>query len=532
MDPLSASSSVLTLVVFAFQSSVALYTTVRSFRSQDKDVRALRDELGDLSKVLESLQQTAGAYATVDLDDLKLPLHRCGKACEEYGDIITKCTKHSDGSRPSLRDWVTQKYLQGDINQFREMLAGYKSTINVAIAHANLRVAAITPTVLEDYKEMVRDTSNDLKGHMERLEATIEILAAKKTLTATKDDAEWQAMLEEKACTQQGLKICAQLSIQIGNVISAHQQRPRAPQHPQMPQRHLAHQYIRDGMRSTNDSIRALAHKLQEYEAQIEEQIDAMDSTAESPDEQLTRLKETKESIHQCLKVVSDANDTADIERRNVFEDITMADEAYDFSISTFGDLITARRIHLTGRSRHIGGQLTSADYQATIEAVKMVDLNYQRGARDIEENGDPDSSASTTVGREGTSEFNSRYGPLTALLLLLLLLTASGAARPILTPRKTAVCYAGETLSLHCYNGDNGANDNPPGLVATHIQYVATYLRKYGRENPRKPYGRVQALIKHINVTAYTSVLYADIATPIERGLGRGCGGSGAQSD
>jgi hypothetical protein len=134
------SSGVLTLVAFASKSTVTLYTAIRSFRSQDRDIRALRDELGDLSKVLESLQQTASTYATVDLDGLKLPLLRCGKACEEYGELIARCTKHSDGSRPSVRDWVTQKYLQGDITQFREMLAGYKSTINVAVAHANLLV--------------------------------------------------------------------------------------------------------------------------------------------------------------------------------------------------------------------------------------------------------------------------------------------------------------------------------------------------------------------------------------------------------
>ena len=143
MDPISVSSGVLTLLAFAFKSTVTLYTTIRSFRSQDRDIRALRDELSDLGKVLESLQETASSYATVDLDGLKLPLLRCGKACEEYGEIIARCTKHSDGSRPSVRDWVTQKYLQGDINQFREMLAGYKATINVAVAHANLLVFSL-----------------------------------------------------------------------------------------------------------------------------------------------------------------------------------------------------------------------------------------------------------------------------------------------------------------------------------------------------------------------------------------------------
>jgi hypothetical protein len=140
---------------------------------------------------------------------------------------------------------------------------------------------------------------------------------------------------------------------------------------------------------------------------------------------QLAQLQETKESINQCIKVVSNANDTTEIERRNVFEDITMADEAYDFSVSTFGDLITARRIHLTGRSRHVGGQLTSGDYQATIEAVKAIDLQHQRSsqdgkaeksrespAQDAKEENNQDSSASgAKSGREGTSKFNSRYG-------------------------------------------------------------------------------------------------------------------------
>lgn len=70
-----------------------------------------------------------------------------------------------------------------------------------------------------------------------------------------------------------------------------------------------------------------------------------------------------------------------DIEQRNIFENITMADEAYDFSVSVIGKPITSSHIHLTGRSRHVGGQLTSEDYQATIEAIKTVDLHYQQNA-------------------------------------------------------------------------------------------------------------------------------------------------------
>src|ERR1700761_2608030 len=118
-DPISALSGVVTLVAFAFQSSATLYTTIRSLQSQDKKARSLKDELSDLTAVLQSLLETVYNNPDLNFEALKLPLYRCGKTCEEYGGIIDRCTKHSTASRPSFRDWVAQKYLQGDINDLR-----------------------------------------------------------------------------------------------------------------------------------------------------------------------------------------------------------------------------------------------------------------------------------------------------------------------------------------------------------------------------------------------------------------------------
>jgi hypothetical protein len=284
--------------------------------------------------------------------------------------------------------------------------------------------------VLEDYKDMVRDANQDLKEHMQRLDGTIQRLVSEKAQGPTEGDAEWQAMLEEKESTRQGLMICAQLSSQIEKVVSTHQQqqRTRAPRPPQAPRSPLAHQYISEGLLLTNTSIQTLVHKLQEHQAEIDRRLDAMNSTGKSPGNaslQLAQLQETKDSIRQCIEVVSSANETAEIERRNVFEDITMADDAYDFSVSTIGDLVTARRIHLTGRSRHVAGQLTSPDYQATVDAIKMVDLHHQRGTQDVKEENNyqppvrddredhdyksPESGANGTRGE--ATRFNSRYG-------------------------------------------------------------------------------------------------------------------------
>ena len=170
--------------------------------------------------------------------------------------------------------------------------------------------------MLEDYKDMVRDTNQDLKEHMQRLEETIQRLVSEKAPAPAEDDAEWQALSEEKESTRQGLRICAQLSTQIDKAVSAHQQqRAQAPRLPEAPRYPLAHQYVTDGLHLTNTSIQALVRKLQEHQDEIDRRLDALNLTAKSPGNaslQLTQLQETKDSIRQCIEVVSSANETAE----------------------------------------------------------------------------------------------------------------------------------------------------------------------------------------------------------------------------
>ncbi|KAH7129670.1 hypothetical protein B0J13DRAFT_427001, partial [Dactylonectria estremocensis] len=230
-DGLSIAPSVVALVAFAFESSTVLYTTVRDFQSQDKNARALKYELADLRGVLQSLAETVDNNYDINFDALKLVLLRCGKNCEEYGDLVARCTKHSSPSRPSSRDWISQQYLKGDISDFREMLAGYKSTINVVLANANMRaMTSITPDALEEYKDLIRDTTNDLQEHMKRLEERVQDLTASGAERSVGEDPAWLAMLEEKQSTQEGLKICLQLSAQTEKLESISRENPQVLQ--------------------------------------------------------------------------------------------------------------------------------------------------------------------------------------------------------------------------------------------------------------------------------------------------------------
>jgi hypothetical protein len=261
--------------------------------------------------------------------------------------------------------------------------------------------------VLEDYKDMIRDTTSDLQEHLKRLEEKVQILASRDDTGGAHSAIEWQAMLEEKESTQQGLRICAQLSAQIEEL------EPTSKENPQLSQLPSAHKYIKNGLDVTKGSIQSMVSRLQNHEAAIDRQMESMrskDQLSEPDATQLIQLQETKESIHKCIQVVAEASEgSIVVERRNVFEDITMADDTYDFSISTVGDLVTARRIHLTGRSRHVAGQLSNESYQKTIDAFTKLDV----GSGEQSTQGLSDTISASELEKEGSirSVFG-RYGP------------------------------------------------------------------------------------------------------------------------
>lgn len=98
-------------------------------------------------------------------------------------------------------------------------------------------------------------------------------------------------------------------------------------------------------------------------------------------------------------------------------------------------------------------------------------------------------------------------------------------------------VCYATETPSQLCYT----APDNiPQDVLVEDVQFIASYLRSYGAQIRTGrlfnmaaadapdcgewlvyAHGTAQAFAKHINNTVNSSVLFADIATTIDGGVG-----------
>lgn len=136
-DPISGASGVIALSGFALQAAKFLFQTIESITNSKRSARELRDEVEALLETLEILTRLVTEYEA-ELAALKLPLFRCGVVCQELGDLISRCVKHPDGQRSSLRDWTRLRYMGDDITSYKNVLCHYKETINIALGGATL----------------------------------------------------------------------------------------------------------------------------------------------------------------------------------------------------------------------------------------------------------------------------------------------------------------------------------------------------------------------------------------------------------
>jgi DNA repair ATPase RecN len=136
-DPLSITASVLAVITAAVQATNSLCETVKRFKDRNKTLRRLQDELGDLANILGSLTKVTNDEATT-LTLLQGPIERCSQVCREFEQSMEV---FSGKSKTGFRDWTKMEFMRGDINEFIDNIAGYKSTITVGLGTITMLVA-------------------------------------------------------------------------------------------------------------------------------------------------------------------------------------------------------------------------------------------------------------------------------------------------------------------------------------------------------------------------------------------------------
>ncbi|KAF4441069.1 hypothetical protein F53441_12140 [Fusarium austroafricanum] len=204
MDPGSITGIDLAIVPLAVQSIKSLKNTITRYKSRDKTLARLYHVLEDLDNILEVLERAVDSEASTRAL-LEGPVSRCNLLCREFE---TAMEAFGGKSKLGFRDWTKMEFMTGDINEFMDMLAGYKATISVSLGIITMQTSKLSHEALEEYNEMIQDTTYNLNFNLQRLDEKILVRESKSTSASdTSTD-----LRDERVVTEQCLRICQDAS--------------------------------------------------------------------------------------------------------------------------------------------------------------------------------------------------------------------------------------------------------------------------------------------------------------------------------
>ncbi|KAK0343672.1 hypothetical protein LTR59_014733 [Friedmanniomyces endolithicus] len=399
-DPLSATSALVGLVTFSYQASKGLRDTINSFKQHPKYVRDLQDELSALEGVLLLLEQSLATAGTEDYQALEYPIQRCGHACHEFQQALQKCLGRVHGDASSFRAWLKIRWIGNDIHGFRDTLAGYKSTIAIAMAGVNLL------TVIQEYKDMIQSTKTDLQDHLYDIDNKLRENAQERSFS--EDNVDGKAILAERASTVRCLEIC----IQVSNFIDEQQERmgdeaedPTTPhaQADAVGKSSSARQIVLDSFLGCKLNIKSanaqLSNRLEGLSTSLTSApANVLEASPNGPAERERMVKEI-EGVRKCLDICMQATNEAEKARINVMEDITTAEDSRQVLVSTIGDLIAAHRVTAGPRSLQAIGQMSDESLQHLSRTSGSTPASFTYSADESRPGRDSHTSMGRTLG-------------------------------------------------------------------------------------------------------------------------------------
>ncbi|KAK0712048.1 hypothetical protein B0H67DRAFT_586872 [Lasiosphaeris hirsuta] len=375
-ESIGVASGLLALTAFAFKTSVALYQTIDSFQHHSDTIRDLRNELEALQGALHSLTETA---AGAEFPALNLSLLRCGKACHDFEQKILSGASRSGSSRANFRGWAKLRYLGDDVDKFRRMLAGYKSTILIAITDATLRTSTITTENLESHKDMIKVTTANLEDRLEIIDAKLETIFQRTVSDSDEDAAELRQIKEDRLSTQECLQICVQFSQHIDQI-----QVPNARRAQRSPGLVDPGAVTSQAFQECKEKLNTTAAKLEENMQSLIDRLVKKSKTAMSDEAEAAELAEIQadwKSARECIGICSKA-DTNLNGNITILDNFATGDDAIQFLVSTNDKIIHGRNRGYGQRPRQLGGHLSDESLQQVSRDMALAGLQHAREAR------------------------------------------------------------------------------------------------------------------------------------------------------
>ncbi|KJK65619.1 hypothetical protein P875_00010124 [Aspergillus parasiticus SU-1] len=348
-DPLSIAASALAVITAAIQSTKSLVDTVKRFKGRDKTLRRLQDELEDLAKILDALAHVTATEKSM-LALLGDPINRCSQICCEFERSMKV---FSEKSKMGFLDWAKMEFKRGDINDFIDTIAGYKSTISVGLGTITMQTTKVSQNVLEEYNELVQDTVYNLEVYLRRIDEKLALISRDTTDNTPGINLD---LNDEREVTKQCLRICQDAKSYIESLTNREssllQEAPPDTANDDTERLFDAQLLTRQALEANRDSfaevIGHLGRRLQTL---------VLDGNPEN-DNDRQRLQEDINISMKCLEVCKVASEVSRQKIYRVGE--AMADGDSDqVVVTTLADLFDVKKALSTGNSAQLVGSMT-----------------------------------------------------------------------------------------------------------------------------------------------------------------------------
>ncbi|KAL2814485.1 hypothetical protein BJX63DRAFT_392471 [Aspergillus granulosus] len=354
-DPVSIAASVLAIITATIQSTNALHETVKRYRERNRTLGKLQDELEDLLKILASLQNAVEADAQV-LELLEGPVQRCGRLCREFEDSMKV---FSGNSKPGFRDWARMEFMKGNINDFIETIATYKSTISVGLGTITMHRSKVSHKVLEEYNEMIKDTTYNLQVYLQRIDEKLAKFTAENT-----DDSRGSIDLEdERAVTEQCLHICEDAKSYVESLTRRESNLLQDVSHTSADEATMQKHF--EAQRLTREALDGSQKNLADIINHMQKRLQVL-VTNDDPAER-SRLQEDIQMSKQCLEVCQVASN---VSRQKIFQvgEVVAEGDSDQVVVTTLADLFDVRKASSIGNSAQLVGSMTTQELQQLVE--------------------------------------------------------------------------------------------------------------------------------------------------------------------
>jgi hypothetical protein len=237
------------------------------------------------------------------------------------------------------------------------------------------RVASITVEKLEEYTDLIKNATDDLEEHLQRIDERLETALGRNMPSL--DAAEIQDVQEERLSTQKCLQICAQLSEHINQIDLRPMEHSESSS---VVSESVSERLTSEGIQQVKTSLNQTKTKLERHMQDLVDQLMEKSKRQMSEDEvaDITRLQDEMKTARLCLDICSEADHRV---RENVstIDNHAEGDETVQILVSTKEKTIHGKNRSYGVRIRQVGGHLNDESVQQLSRDLASISLPTAR---------------------------------------------------------------------------------------------------------------------------------------------------------